>query len=344
MRLGLRVMRGRILPILALLSTAAIVVAGPSLNELREVLIKHLEGVNETMVEEAAVEGILRRFSNQVMLVTNTTRPLASGTVDTNALPVAQSRVFEDRYGYLRIGRLESNSVSEITRQLNELRSSNQLQGLVLDLRFAGGRDLSAAGYLAQWFVGGNRPLMEWKGQRVTAQSGPSSYQGPVVVLVNGQTRGAPEVLAAILRTQITAVLIGNTTRGETAEYREITLSNGQILRLAVAAVTLGEGQPLKPGGLRPDIVVGVSEREERAYLDNPYRVGEGSAEIVSRPRLNEAELVRMKREAGDPEGAARSRSAARLDSGAPLVRDPALARGLDLLKGLNVLKLGTGS
>ncbi|WCJ60865.1 S41 family peptidase [Fontisphaera persica] len=327
-----------------LLAAGAAVAAGPSLQELREVLRKHLEGVDESMIEEAAVEGVLRRFSNQVMLVTPpAAKPANTYGVDTNAPPAAQPRVYEDQFGYLRIQRLEDNTVEEITRQLTALCSSNQLKGLVLDLRFATGRDLAAAGRLAQWFVGRGRPLMAWKGQKIVAPPEAPSFQGPLAVLVNGQTKGAPEVLAAILREQVTAVLIGGPTRGDTAEYREVNLSNGQILRLAVAAVTLGESQPLKPGGLRPDIPVVVSEREERAYLDNPYRPGEGGAETASRPRLNEAELVRMKREATESEGAVRSRLPARVEP-PNVVRDPALARGLDLLKGLSVLKLGRGS
>ncbi|MCX8155449.1 MAG: S41 family peptidase [Verrucomicrobiae bacterium] len=319
--------------------------AGPSLNELREVLLKHLEGVNPEMLDEAAVDGILRRFSNQVMLVTNAApRAPRSATADTNAPAVAQHRIFDDQYGYLRLTRLESETVDEITRALSELTSSNQLKGLVLDLRFAAGRDLAAAGRLAQWFVGRNRLLMEWKGQKITAPPEPAGNPGPLVVLINGQTKGAPEVLAAILREQITAVLIGSPTSGDTAEYREVTLANGQLLRLAVAAVTLGDGQPLKPGGVRPDILAAVSEREERAYLDNPFRLGEGGGDPASRPRLTEADLVRMKRESSEGESPARPRPSTRPDPAAQLVRDPALARGLDLLKGLNLLKMGRGS
>lgn len=338
-------MIGRILQYLMPLAAGAVVAASPSLNELREVLLKHLEGVNESMVEEAAVEGILRRFSNQVMLLTNSVpRPIRPYLLDTNAPGVAYRRVFEEQYGYLRIQRLEGETVEEITRAVSELTASNQLKGLVLDLRFAAGRDLAAAGRLAQWLVGRNRPLMEWKGQKITAPAEAPGYQGPLVILVNGQTKGAPEVLAAILREQVTAILIGAPTSGDTAEYREVTLSNGQVLRLAVAAVSLGDGQPLKPGGVRPDILAVISEREERAYLENPYRLGEGGGDVASRPRLSEADLVRMKRESSEGEPALRTRPPSRLDATTNVVRDPALARGLDLLKGLNVLKLGRGS
>lgn len=343
--LALRLMIGRFWAGMFTMLAAGAAAAGPSFQELKGVLLQHLEGVNEALIEEAAVEGVLRRLANQVTLLTNTTaRPIPPTTVDTNVPAVPTKRVFEEQYGYLRVGRLESNTVEEIRRELAELNASNQLKGLVLDLRFATGRDLAAAGQLAQWFVGGNRPLMAWKGRKWAAPAAAPGFQGPLILLVNGQTRGAPEVLAAILREQVTAVVIGAPTRGETAEYREIPLSHGQILRLAVAAVTIGDGLPLKPGGLRPDILVAVTEREERAYVDNPYRPGEGGTDTASRPRLNEAELVRMKREATESEAPARSRSAARLEPAAPVVRDPALARGLDLLKGLSVLKLGRGS
>ena len=94
---------------------------------------------------------------------------------------------------------------------------------------------------------------------------------------------------------------------------QEFPLRNGQRLHIATAPVKFGDGKVLSPQGLKPDIEVAVSLAEERSYVDNPYglqsklfaQAGEsgisstpgGTNRSPRRARLNEAELVRARRE-----------------------------------------------
>jgi hypothetical protein len=179
-----------------------------------------------------------------------------------------------------------------------------------------------------------------------------------VAVLVNRETAGAPEALAAVLRQTGAGLILGGKTAGAALIAKEYTLKNGDRLWVANAPVHLGDGSNLS-GGIKPDIAVEVSTPDERAYFADafkpvlPANFTAGSPSMTNRPngtnaprrpRLNEAELVREHREGLnlDYEG-----SVPRFDTPAsrdsepekPLVRDPALARALDLLKGLAVVR-----
>jgi len=176
---------------------------------------------------------------------------------------------------------------------------------------------------------------------------------------VNRKTSGAPEAFAAILRQAQVGVLIGTNTAGEAAIAKEFTLSNGQRLRVATSPLTLADGKPFPTAGLKPDIYVEVSPDDEIIWFDDAYKVlakatarptgtnamltpdlvlGAGSTNRLRRPRLNEAELVRMLREGLNPDNETAS-SARETERNKNLVTDPVLARALDLLKGLTVVQ-----
>jgi hypothetical protein len=163
--------------------------------------------------------------------------------------------------------------------------------------------------------------------------------------------------LAAVLRQHNVGLVIGKKTAGAAEIYKEFTLTNGIRLLIAVAPVKLEGSQALSRDGVEPDILVAVSEEDEKAYWEDPYRAISKrgsravSAEAVlppgesskiaqtSRRRMNEADLVRMQREGMDPDLDLPEVSSKTAESEKLLVRDPALARALDLLKGLAVVK-----
>ena len=196
-----------------------------------------------------------------------------------------------------------------------------------------------------------------------------------MIVLVNRDTRGGAEALAAGLRQQRSGLVIGARTGGVSAVFKEFPLSDGSgnRLRLAVAAVKTGNKLPISASGIDPDVLVNVRREDERAYLADPYS-GTGVVVVGSNPpthgssavvmgvttvkrRLSEADLVRQKQEAeaaihGRPvESVSNTNTAPKLPGGAEaagqrpaspevvkVIKDPALARAVDLLKGLALL------
>lgn len=160
---------------------------------------------------------------------------------------------------------------------------TNRVSNLVLDLRFADGDGPVAAPEI------------------------PPGIRVPVIVLVNGQTRGAAAELAAVLRSHSRAILIGPTNM---------------------------------TGRLAPDLTVQVTGEQERKYQENPWAMLQKTDALASTNALlpfidhtSEADLVRRRVKDGDNDVAEAPRSPPEQ----PVIRDPALARALDLFKALAI-------
>jgi len=338
----------------ALLSMAPIrtAAAQPAINfkELYELLRTQLAGVDESALNQAAVQGLLEQLKPRVQLLGSEAAP-----AQTNGLGLVATNLFDRAYAYLRVARVTPGLDRQIEAAYAALTATNQLRGLILDLRFAGGHDYAAAAEAAQRFVPAEKPLLDWGQGLRRASATTGQITGPVVVLVNPETRGAAEALAAVLRHHDVALLIGRNTAGDAHLTRDFTLSTGHRIRLAVAPVKVGRGDPIPTTGLKPDIRVEVTSEQERLWYQDPYAQlpsptlaaapeptsgAESGASSTNRParrRLTEAELVRMMREGETPElGLSAGRTAA---AEGPTLRDPALVRALDLLKALSVVR-----
>lgn len=231
---------------------------------------------------------------------------------------------------------------------LQKLSATNQLKGLVLDLRYASGSDYAAAGKVADRFIGSEQPLLDWGKGVVSSTDKTNAFRAPVAVLVNQFTAGAAEALGGMLRHADVGLLIGTNTAGQASITRDFELSNGDVLRVAVSPVKLGGGEIVER--LKPDILVNVSAEDERAYFVDAYKVLQtpgtptstniASLSVTNKPRrrLNEAELVRMLREGENPDEELAG-SGRRAEPAKPVVTDPALSRAIDLLKALAVVR-----
>lgn len=311
--------------------------------EIYNLIRANLTGVSAADLDHAALQGLLKQFQSQVNLVPKTS---GQGIAETELLN--RTNVFEEAYAYLRVARVEPGLAEQVQGGFEKLDADKKLKGLVLDLRFARGQDYATAVKVADRFIGTEQPQLTLAGAQLRSTTKTDAWTIPVVVLMNRQTSGAAEALAALLRQNRVALLVGTTTAGEASLFKEFTLSDGQRLRVATGAVKLGEGEPLSTKGINPDIALDVSLEAERAYLLDAYREPQKTAELAANPtgtnnpprrRINEAELVRRQREGLNPDEDAPSAKARPNELAKPVLRDPALARALDLLKGLAVVK-----
>jgi ABC-type amino acid transport substrate-binding protein len=319
----------------------------PDLAEVLGLLRAHLAGASEADLNQLAVEGLLARLHGKVALVGDTPAPPA-----TNAPALARVSLLESNVAYLRLAGFDPPLAGQVAATLNQFAQTNQLIGLVLDLRFAGGQDYAAAATVAELFQSKARPLMDWGSGSASASARTDAIKLPVAVLINRATAGAAEALAAVLRETGVALLLGNTTEGSALIAEEFPLKNGQRLRIATTPIKVADGLALTTRGVAPDIEVPVNLDEERLWLDDPYGLAPTTAAVpggsstnlaaaAPRPsrriRTNEADLVRARREglnldAGPPEPR-------RTEAPRPLLRDATLSRAVDLLKGLAVVR-----
>ncbi len=308
-------------------------------DEVFSLVRSNLTGVSEAELSKAATLGFIEKLQGKVELSDAPAEP-------TGGPLVAKTNVFDGVFGYVRLNRIGPGVGSQA---LEAIKSSKNLKGLVLDLRFARGNDYAAAVELVGVFLGTEKPVLQW-GEHVAKTAARSEVvELPLAVLVNRQTTGAAEALAGALREQQLALLIGSRTAGQAVIFDDFPLSNGQHLKIAHQQVMLAGGQAINPSGLAPDITVDVDEKNERRWLDDPYLaflkpgVPAGPAPFLTsltnrlNRRPNGAEVARRHREALDEENP----EAPKASEVAPLVvQDAALSRALDFLKGLTVPRL----
>jgi len=322
----------------------------PHFQEVFRLLRANLPGVSEEDLNRAAVQGLLDQFYPRAILVTNGA-PAAAG--QEYAL-LTRTTVYDESSGYVRVARVATGLADQIKSVYEKLGGRNKLKGLVLDLRFAAGQDYTAAANAADQFLTKEQPLLDWDEGSAHSMAKADAINLPVAVLVNQQTAGAAEALAAALRETDAAVLIGTRTAGQAQIFKEFDLSNGQRLRIATGQVRVGKGKLLSAAGVAPDIEVAVRAEEEKAYFADAFKIlprpmaplkgsrnvsQSGSTNRTSRRPRNEAELVRMQREGLNPEDQdATAAAKAEEDPSGPIVRDPALARALDLLTGIAIV------
>jgi hypothetical protein len=323
----------------------------PDFKEVYDLVRAHLSGMSEGQLNRAAVSALVSGLAPRVSLVTNAAATRAAGETPL----VIKSSVFDGDILYVRVGRVGDGLAQAISAACGKPATTNKLKGVALDLRYAGGDDYEAAVAAVDLFVKKVQPLLNWGNGMVKSKEKSEAIGLPVAVLVNRQTAGAAEALAAALRETGAGLILGGKTAGQAMVAEEFSLKNGDRLRIRTAPVQLGDGSALSEQGLKPDIAVEVSSQDERAYYADAFKVaektnllastagsgtgpGSGTNRVARRPRFNEAELVRERRE-----GVSEADMSAFLapEPEKPFVRDPALARALDLLRGLALVRAG---
>jgi C-terminal processing protease CtpA/Prc len=322
----------------------------PDFKEVYDLIRQHVAGMSEAELNRAAVEGLVNALAPKVALVTNETADSSSAES-----PMVRSKLFEGDILYLRIRRVEKGLDDQIRDICRPSVGTNKFKGLVLDLRYATGEDYVAAASAADLFVKKEQTLLFWGTKPVQSKEKKDAITMPVAVLVNRQTAGAPEALAALMRQTGAGLILGSGTAGKAMVAQEFPLKDGERLRIATSPIVMGDGSSVSAKGLRPDIAVEVKAADERAYFADAFRViprtNLASSSLsatnlagttnrnVRRPRFNEAELVRERREGATLDADDTEREA---EPEKPVVHDPVLARALDLLKGLAVVRRST--
>lgn len=301
------------------------------LKEFLKVLREHYIGgakLTETEISRATVQGVLERIAPGASLAAP-----AAQTPDEQS--PFRSEILDNKTGYLRLGALSPDHLGELDAALQTI-AARPLTAAILDLRATpAGSDFALAAKICERFCPKGRVLFTVKrpnaGQEMilTSKEDPR-FKGVLVVLVDSDTAGAGEVIAAVLRTQAKALVIGQNTKGEAVEFSEVALPSGQRLRIAVAEVALPENVSVFPGGVKPDVSVEVSPATTTAVLKAALEGGVAPLVIeTERPRLNEAALV-----AGtNPElDAVQAAARAKGEKAKAALRDAVLQRALDAI------------
>jgi len=243
------------------------------------------------------------------------------------------AEILDGRILYLRPGEISPAATARARTVLEDAREK-QVGTVILDLRSVSSPSVfEDAARFAELFCPEGALLFRIekpsaKQERLFTSQAQPVLSARILVLVNRQTAGASEVLAGSLRTNMGAILVGETSAGKAAEYVDYPIGSDVLLRTAVAEAIVGNGVRIFSKGLVPDFAVPSDPRAEALTADLAER--EGIAALVfdrERPRMNEAALISETNPEID---------AATKPESSPCVKDAALQKAVDLAIALN--------
>lgn len=178
-------------------------------------------------------------------------------------------RPLEEGFGYIRIVQFQERTTNDLEDALKKLGSNEgKLKGLILDLRNNPGGLLTQAVEVSDKFL--DSGLVVYTKGRVTSQDLRFEAKGegthpdyPMIVLVNGGSASASEIVAGALQDHKRAVVLGTQTFGKGSVQTIIPLSDGSALRLTTSKYYTPSGRSIQAKGIEPDIVVEDVHREE---------------------------------------------------------------------------------
>jgi carboxyl-terminal processing protease len=183
-------------------------------------------------------------------------------------VPSVRGEILEENIAYIRLSRFGDNTAQEFNDLLETLLAQNPA-GLILDLRGNPGGGLETAVDIAEQLLPEGLILVERFGNE-TEKTFDSTDTGlaqeiPLVILIDGGSASASEVLAGAIRDQERGILIGTTSFGKGTVQTWWALSNGGGLRITTARWLTPDGVWVHGEGLAPDILVTLPETENPA-------------------------------------------------------------------------------
>lgn len=237
-----------------------------------------------------------------------------------------RTETLEPGYAYLRITQFQNNTGDEVRRSLATLNDKGQLKGLVLDLRNNPGGVLQSAVEVADAFLSDGL-IVYTKGRlpntelRFNATAGNPGGEIPLVILINGGSASASEIVAGALQDRGRAVIMGTDSFGKGSVQTVLPLNNDRALKLTTALYYTPDGRSIQAQGIVPDI------RVDRAQLTRSEDE-DGFREADLRGHLNNG--------AGEERPTLRAPAT---DESAARDADYQLNQALNLLKGLNITR-----
>ncbi len=207
------------------------------------------------------------------------------GVID---VPSVRSRELDDGYWLIRVSRFQRDSGREVTTAIESALEQGDVKGVVLDVRNNPGGVMNASVEMASNFLDGGL-VVYTKGRHPDSMSTYNAEPGdllpgvPVVVLVNGGSASASEIIAGALQDRGRAVIMGTQSFGKGSVQTVLPVSETKALKLTTSLYYTPNGRSIQAEGIVPDVVV------ERAQLTS----------LEQGNRLREADLNRSIENAG---------------------------------------------
>jgi carboxyl-terminal processing protease len=297
------------------------------------------------------------------------TFPLVRDIIKTKSL---KGRTLIPGYGYLRISQFQERSGEDFKKALAVIHSENPdgIKGLIIDLRNNPGGLVDTAAQIADRFIGEGQddgPIVTMKGRQTGshmnryAMVGEKEPHYPIVVLINGGSASASEILAGALQDNKRAIIMGTQSYGKGSVQSVIPLKGGYGLKLTTALYYTPKGRSIQAKGITPDIIVGQVDLSAKgkngAKIEAEDSSGDfrekdlqqlfkGDKPAGAKPDKGGTAPVKpgvtsphqLKKPATEPA----TRVISLLPANDELANDYQLARALEMLKGLDIFQAVT--
>jgi carboxyl-terminal processing protease len=227
------------------------------------------------------------------------------------------------------------NLKSGLEEQVEALGGMDKVSGIVLDLRNNPGGLLTEAikvsdAFLDEGEIVSTRGREVADGERFNATPGDMAEGKPIVVLINGGSASASEIVAGALQDHRRAIVVGTKSFGKGSVQTVMPLRGGGAMRLTTSRYYTPSGRSIQALGVSPDIVVAQPPRRAEAEEEEADRPSRSEAELRGRlnnDSLSEDEIKQIEEERKREEEIARLRD-----------EDYQLAYAVDILRGLSVM------
>src|SRR5690606_19038964 len=186
-----------------------------------------------------------------------------------------KSDILENKYGYVRISAFQKETTKELEETIKKLKSKNKLEGLILDLRANPGGLLDESVSVSDLFLNESTIVYtkdkKEKKNYFYAKDGDILKNMPMVVLINGGSASASEIVAGALQDNKRAIIIGERSFGKGSVQNIIEFPDGNALKLTIARYYTPNGRSIQAEGIKPDVEIESLKVEKSVNTQKIY-------------------------------------------------------------------------
>ncbi len=280
---------------------------------LRDISLQEAIEILRGPLGSAVTLGILREVEGQPQEVTVS---LERAVIRVTSV---KHEMLPHGIGYLRISQFQNRTGPDLIKAISNFQSQGEFNGLILDLRNNPGGVLSAAievtdAFINEGLIVSTKGRDEFLDSKYEATNETVLADQPIVVLINGGSASAAEIVAGALQDHERAVLIGTPSFGKGSVQTILALENKYALKLTTALYYTPNGRSIQATGIQPTI-----------------QVSEGEALIETDTRIREADLPKHLENASEQSGSS-DKIVDRLTEDNQLLHAYNLLRGSQLL------------
>lgn len=199
------------------------------------------------------------------------------------SIPTVESAVLDGNIGYLKLNMFTEDTANQSRQQLANLRSQG-VEGLILDLRNNPGGSLEISRQVAELFIPSG-PVVHIVYRDADTQTlyanNPKGFDMPLVVLVNGGSASASEIVAGAIQDTQSGTLVGTTTFGKGSVQTIWDLDEGTGVKITTARYLTPNKRSIDKVGIEPDILIEMTDGAVFGEVGNDPQLDAGIKVIL---------------------------------------------------------------